>query len=152
MTTRVTLERTAAVHAPARLLWDYVTDWSRHGEWIPLTRVDCVVGGARAVGGTFRAWSGIGPIGFWDPMTVVDWQEHEDGSGHVAVVHSGRVVRGNAEITVTAVGPDRSELRWVERLLLGRAAALGWRLGSGLVNKGIERALRRMAAIVEGRA
>ena len=32
---------------PAAVLWDYVTDWPRQAEWIPLTRVEVVDGRVR---------------------------------------------------------------------------------------------------------
>ncbi len=151
MTTRVTVQKTLPVAAPAQRLWDYVTDWPRHAEWIPLTRTETIGGQARGVGGRFRARSGIGPLGFWDPMTVTRWEEHEDGSGFVGVVHTGRLVKGDAEITVTALGADRSELGWVEHFLLGRPGALGWRLASGFLDKTLDRALATLVANVEGR-
>ena len=38
----------------ARLVWDYVTDWPRQGEWIPMTRVEALDAADR-VGGHIRA-------------------------------------------------------------------------------------------------
>ena len=147
-----TVDKTLTVEAPAANLWAYVTDWKKHEEWIPLTRTETLGGEARAVGGRFRAWSGIGPIGFWDPMTVTRWEEQEDGSGFCAVVHTGRVVKGDAEITVTALSGGRSTLRWVEHFQFGRVGSLGWRLGSRIVDRALHRALGRMVALVEARA
>jgi hypothetical protein len=147
---RVRVEQRVEVGAPAAKLWSYITDWSRHGEWIPLTRVETVGGSARGVGGRIRAWSGIGPIGFWDPLTVTEWHEDAEGGGRAALVHTGRLVRGDAEITVTATGPEQSTLRWVEHFDLGRPGALGWRLGGRPMEQALGRALKRMAAIVEG--
>ena len=86
------------VDAPARVVWDYVTDWPRQGEWIPLTRVEAIPPGApaRAVGERIRAWTGVGPVGFWDTMTITAWQQEGDGSARCEVLHTGRVVRGEA--------------------------------------------------------
>jgi hypothetical protein len=146
----VTIDKTVEVAAPAADLWAYVTDWPRHGEWVPLTKVETVGGAAREVGGRLRAWSGLGPIGFWDPLTVTAWEENDDGGGRCAFVHTGRVVRGDAELTVTALGPRRSSLRWLEQLEFGRLSRLAWRVGGPVIEKGLEHALRRLARIVEG--
>jgi hypothetical protein len=62
------------INAPAAAVWAYVTDWPRQAEWIPLTRVEAV-DGARSVGGRLRAWTGVGPVGFWDTMTISVWEE-----------------------------------------------------------------------------
>jgi hypothetical protein len=150
MTSTAVVDRALDVDVAAEVLWDFVTDWKRHGEWIPLTRVELVGGPAREVGGTFRAWSGVGPVGFWDPLRVTAWEAHSYGGGECALVHLGKVVRGDAEITVTSLGQGRSRLRWVERFELGRPGRLAWRVGGGLVDRGLGRSLRKLAAIVEG--
>lgn len=151
MSRTVTVDTTLPVAAPAADLWAHVTDWSRHSEWIPLTRTETLGGEARGVGGRFRAWSGVGPIGFWDPMTVTRWEPQPDGSGFCAVVHTGRIVRGDAEITVTAAGDRRSTLQWVEHFQLGPAGSLGWRIGSPFLERAVGRALAKLVANVEGR-
>lgn len=114
------LERSVAVNVPAAEAWAYVTDWDRHHEWVPLSRAEGVGGEGRAVGGKLRAWSGVGPIGIWDTMTITRWDERPDGSGHFAVVHTGRLVRGDAEVEVVAEGPSRATVRWAEDLRLPR--------------------------------
>ncbi len=118
------VEKSFTVDVPAAAAWSYVTDWSRHHEWVPFTRAEGVGGEGRGVGGKLRAWSGVGPIGFWDTMTITRWDERPDGSGALAVVHTGRVVRGDAEVEVIAEGPSRSTVRWVEELRLPRVAGL----------------------------
>jgi hypothetical protein len=150
VTTTFTVDKTLHVEAAAADLWAYVTDWAKHEEWIPLTRTETIGGDARGVGGKFKAWSGIGPMGFWDPMTVTSWQEHEDGSGHCAVVHTGRIVKGDAEITVDAVSTSRSTLRWVEHFHLGWGGALVWRLSARLLDRALDGALHKLVAKVEG--
>ena len=117
------LERCVTVGVPAAEAWAYVTDWTRHHEWVPLSRAEGVGGEGHAVGGRLRAWTGLGPVGVWDSMTITRWDEHPDGSGHFAVVHTGRVVRGDAEVEVVADGPSRATVRWVEDLRLPRVTA-----------------------------
>lgn len=142
-----------AVAAPARVVWSYVTDWPRQGEWIPLTRVE-VVGDPRlrhTVGGRIRAWTGLGPVGFWDPMTITAWEEQPDGSARCEVLHTGAVVRGDAEFAVHADGADACRFVWWERLDIpgGPVGALLWRLGGWAARRGVGLALRRMAARAE---
>ena len=42
---RARLQREVDVAAPASVVWDYVTDWPRQQEWVPLTRVEDLDGG-----------------------------------------------------------------------------------------------------------
>ena len=48
--------------------WARLTDWPRHGDFVPLTRITLTPQG-------FDAFTGVGPIGFHDPMDVVEWRE-----------------------------------------------------------------------------
>jgi hypothetical protein len=144
------------VEAPARAVWDYVTDWSRQGEWIPFTRVETVPRGtpAGAVGDRVRARTGLGPVGVWDPMTITGWEVAEDGSARCEVLHTGRVVRGEAELSVVAEGPQRCRFVWWERLTVpgGVLGALLWRLVGPVMRRGVDHALRRLARRAEHEA
>ena len=147
--TRSVLADEVDVDASADKLWAYLTDWPRHGEWVPLTRVETVGGQARGIGGRIRAWSGVGPVGFWDPMTITAWEESPDGGGHASFVHTGRLVKGDAHIAVTARPDGGSHLSWREELQLGRLGRLAWRVGGPLLQRALSGALRRMASLVE---
>ena len=150
---RALVRADVAVGAPARVVWDYVTDWPRQGEWIPLTRVEVVpeAGPTDVVGGRIRAWTGLGPVGFWDPMTITAWETRPDGSARCEVLHTGRVVRGEGEFTVVADGPERCTFVWREAIRVpgGTAGAVLWRLGGGAVNRGFGVLLRRLARRAE---
>jgi uncharacterized membrane protein len=141
------------VQAPADLVWRYVTDWPRQGEWMPLTRVEVVPPGgtADAVGGRFRAWTGIGPVGFWDTITITVWDEHPDGSARCEIMHTGSVVHGDAEFSVLPDGADACRVRLWEHLDVpgGPVGALLWRLVGRFVERGVEQVLRRMALRAE---
>lgn len=134
------------VAAPAHVVWNYVTDWPRQGEWIPLTRVEAV-DSARGVGGRIRAWTGIGPVGFWDTMTITGWHTEPDGSARCEVLHTGAVVSGDGEFAVFARGPSSSTFLWWERLRVpgGPLGALAWRIVGPMMHRGIELSLRKMA-------
>jgi Polyketide cyclase / dehydrase and lipid transport len=147
---RFRLQRVIEVSAPASVVWDYVTDWPRQGEWVPKMRVE-TVDDAASLGGRFRAWTGLGRVGFLDPMTITRWERHEDGGGSCEVLHTGRVVRGEGEFAVVSLGPDTSRFVWAEMVVVpgGRAGAAAWRGVRPVVERLIDRGLRTMREIVE---
>ena len=150
---RALIRREVDVAVPAAQLWAYVTDWPRQGEWVPHTRVERVdpADPATAVGGRIRAWSGLGPVGFWDYMTVTSWEVSPDGGGRCEVLHTGAVVRGEGEFEVVATGPSSSRFLWSEMAVVpfGRVGALGWRLARPVVERLIDQGLRTMRTQVE---
>ena len=84
--------------------WRRVTTWERHGEFVPLTRITRTPDG-------FDAFTGIGPVGFHDPMDVV---ERRDPS-FCRLEKRGRIVTGWAELSVEAVGDTGvSRVTWRE--------------------------------------
>ncbi|MFJ5548805.1 SRPBCC family protein [Streptomyces sp. NPDC093225] len=99
--------------------WRRVTDWERHGAQVPLTRTTVATAPPTRVGTRFTARTGLGPVGFDDPMEVVAWRPPADGRpGHCRLVKHGRVVSGWAEIEVRPAPDGRggSEVRWREEL------------------------------------
>jgi hypothetical protein len=147
---RFRLQREVDVSAPASVVWDYVTDWPRQSEWVPKTRVD-TVDDAASLGGRFRAWTGVGRVGFLDPMTITSWGRGADGGGRCEVLHTGRVVRGEGEFSVVSLGAERSRFVWAELVVVpgGRAGAVAWRAVRPVVSRLIDRGLRTMRDIVE---
>ena len=99
-----------------------LTDWMRHGEVVPLT-------GVRLTDTGFVARTGLGRVGFDDPMDVVAWNPPR----FCRLEKRGRVIKGWAEISVwpTASG---STIVW-------REVAHAW--GVPRVFAGIERAAGR---------
>ena len=150
---RVRLQRWVDVEASAPVVWDYVTDWPRQEEWVPLTRVERV-DAAADVGGRFRAWTGLGRVGFWDPMTITAWERDSDGGGRCEVLHLGTVVKGEGEFAVVARGRRASRFVWAEvvDVPLGAVGAVGWRVARPLVEWVLDRGLDRMRALVEEQA
>ncbi|AUH38932.1 Immediate-early protein 2 [Streptomyces sp. CMB-StM0423] len=98
------VERT--VRAPAVAVWERLTDWPAHGGRVPLTRIVGVSVPAEGVGARFTARTGVGRVGFDDPMEVVEWSPPGAGRavGRCRLVKRGRVVLGWAEIEV--YGPE----------------------------------------------
>lgn len=156
---RMLVQADVPVNAPAHLVWGYVTDWPRQGEWIPFTHVEIVPTGrdvhARGVGGRFRAWTGLGPVGFWDPITITAWEQRADGSGRAEIMHTGKVVHGDAEFSVRADGPATCRVRLSEHLEVpgGPIGGLLWRLLGPVLGPVLDRGagtvLRRMARRAE---
>jgi hypothetical protein len=152
------------VAAPVDQVWQRITDWPRHGNWIPLTTVRVTSDRPDGVGATFVGRSALGPLGFDDPMEVVEWSPPiGDGPGQCRVRKYGRVVLGWAVFEVRAATGDDGEpvsgsntavstVSWTEEVhltpvWLTRPAD---RLIAAAGRAGFERALRTMARELEG--
>lgn len=109
------LQRTAPL--PLDEAWRRLTQWPRHGEVVPLTRVTVTNPGPTRVGTLFVARSGIGPLSFDDPMEVTMWQPPGDETpGLCRLEKRGRVVTGWAEIEVRPGPGGRARVVWREEL------------------------------------
>ena len=95
---------TADCPLPPEVAWRRVTDWAAHGRFVPFTTVTPVT----APPG-FVARTGLGRLGFDDPMEIVAW----DPPRHCRVEKRGRVIRGWAEVTVVPRGAG-SRVSWRE--------------------------------------
>ncbi len=101
----------------AQEAWGRVTDWKRHGEHAPLTTVT-VHGAPGSPDESFVARTGIGPIGFDDPMAVTYRRAPSATEpGVVRLVKQGRTVLGWAVVTVSPTASG-SEVRWHEEARL----------------------------------
>ncbi|BBA96305.1 hypothetical protein RVR_1544 [Actinacidiphila reveromycinica] len=110
------VERTTAL--PPAEAWRRLTTWERHTATVPLTRIEVLTPPPSGVGTAFVARTGIGGVGFADPMRVEEWQPPgPDGYARCRLVKTGRVVLGWAEIEVRPL-PDTagSRVRWREDL------------------------------------
>jgi Polyketide cyclase / dehydrase and lipid transport len=147
---RVSLRREVDVGAPAAEVWDYVTDWPRQQEWIPLTRVEAV-DSANRLGGRIRAWTGLGRVGFWDPMTITSWERTDFGGGRCEVLHLGSVVKGIGEFVVLPIDDHTSRFVWAEVVVvpLGALGSVAWRVVRPLAERIVDRALAAMRDGVE---
>ncbi|MEU9858173.1 SRPBCC family protein [Streptomyces sp. NPDC047974] len=105
-----------AVPLPPAEAWRRLTDWPAHGRRVPLTRTTVLTSGPSRAGTRFTARTGLGPLGFDDPMEVVRWEPpHADRPGLCRLEKYGRLVRGWAEIEVA---PEAGGTRvvWTEDL------------------------------------
>lgn len=147
---RALLRAEATVGVTADELWALLIDWARQGDWIPLTRVRTIDGDGRDVGDRIEAWTGVGPVGFRDPMAITRWEPPR----RCEVRHTGRCVRGEAGFEVTPVGSAAARVTWWESLdvPIGRAGLVGWRLSEPLWQFVLARSLRRLGRLAEAEA
>ena len=131
------------IAAPVDEVFTALTDWSVHDRWMLLTHAE----GGTGEGAEVRAYTGVGPLGFWDEMTVRVWEPPH----RVVVRHTGRVVRGSASFEVKSLGDRAAEVVWSEWLLLpfGALGRLGWPLVRPLARAMLQVSLRRLASYVE---
>lgn len=134
---------TQDVAAPAQDVWDVLTDWSLHREWMLLTHAT----GENRPGGRIEAFTGVGKVGIYDPMTIRVWEPPQ----RVVVRHTGRMVRGSASFEVVPLGDRASRVVWSEWLQLpfGVLGRLGWPVARVLARIGLSISLRRLASYVE---
>ncbi|PSK97345.1 polyketide cyclase/dehydrase/lipid transport protein [Murinocardiopsis flavida] len=97
--------------APAGRVWLTLTDWEIHHRWMVLTSAS----GGSGEGARIDAFTGVGPIGFTDPMEITEWRPATDtAAGRCSVRHLGGVVRGEGRFDVRPVSPSHSVVVWTE--------------------------------------
>jgi hypothetical protein len=132
---------------PVDETWRRLTEWQRHGAYVPLSSVAVRSEGPTRVGSVVVARTGVGRAGFDDPMEVVRWEPPGGGRpGFCRLEKRGSVVLGWAEIEVSARG-ERSWVVWREEARVARLprvfdAPTAWsgRLVFGRVLRGLLKA------------
>ncbi|MEU6658313.1 SRPBCC family protein [Streptomyces sp. NPDC046821] len=105
---------------PAAEAWRRLTDWQRHGDVVPLTRVRVTTPPPTGEGTVFVPRTGVGRLAFDDPMEVVTWAPpYADTPGHCRLEKRGTFITGWAEIEVTPHGPG-SRITWHEEIHVRR--------------------------------
>ncbi|MEV4383774.1 SRPBCC family protein [Streptosporangium sp. NPDC049644] len=143
--TRSHISVSVDAHARPEQVFSVLTDWSRHDEWMVLTRARVTAGNGRSTGSRLAAFTGVGPLGFLDTMEITEW----DPPRSVGVRHTGRPVRGTGVFRVLPREGGGSTIVWEEDLDLpfGAAGRLGW-LAVRPLNAALFRlSLRRLAAL-----
>ncbi|MFJ9683337.1 SRPBCC family protein [Streptomyces sp. NPDC101194] len=103
-------------HLPTAEAWRRVTDWERHAAHVPLTTITVRTGPPTGTGTVFVARTGVGALGFDDPMEVVRWTPPAAGrAGLCRLVKRGSLVLGQASIDVYPTDSG-SHVVWVEEL------------------------------------
>jgi uncharacterized protein YndB with AHSA1/START domain len=126
-------------------VFDVLTDWPRHHEWMLLTRVRVAGGDGHGEGSRLAAFTGVGPLGFLDTMEIIRW----DAPHAVEVRHTGRLIRGTGRFTVLPRAGGGSRIVWEEDLEVpfGLAGRLAWRLARPLNAAFLRISLHRLAAL-----
>ncbi|MFG2353311.1 SRPBCC family protein [Streptomyces sp. NPDC048521] len=110
-----TFERTAPLTLDEA--WRRLTEWPRHADAVPLTRIRVLTPGPTREGSRFVARSGIGPLVIDDVMEVTVWRPPVDAEpGLCRLEKRGRVILGWAEIEVRPGPGGRSRVVWREEL------------------------------------
>lgn len=135
------------IDAPPEQVFDAITAWTDQGAWMLGTRVELRQGDGRSVGSQIAAWTGAGPVGFWDTMVITAW----DPPWRVDVLHTGTLVRGTGTMEVVALPDHRSRFIWSEELdlPLGALGRLGWPVAKAPFLAGVRASLRKFARLVE---
>ena len=108
---------------PPVAAWSRITDWSRHARWVPLTTIEVVTPLPNGVGTVFNARTAVGPLGFDDPMEIVEWQPPSgDSPGRCRVEKRGTVMHGWAELAVQPTGAG-SRATWTGAITPARLPA-----------------------------
>ena len=117
----VTVER--HIGRPVERVWELASDFAALR--LPLTHVNKGAG-PPGIGWRFVGVSGVGPVAVRDSMLVTRWRPPAPGSpsAEYAVVKTGWVLGGWAEVTLTELGPTLTRLLWREEIVL-RPRAIG---------------------------
>ena len=131
---------------PASEVFARLVDWDAHSAAIPLTRLHH--DGEPRRGQRFVARTGVGVLGFDDPMEVELFRRPsgdlpDDLPGLVEVVKRGRVIGGRVRWTVS---PTRggSRVEWRQQFRLGRLPRLFDPLVGALARASYAAGLRRL--------
>ncbi|MEW2396214.1 SRPBCC family protein [Streptomyces sp. NPDC046862] len=103
---------------PVDQAWLRLTDWQRHADVVPLTRVTVRTPPPTREGTVFVARSGVGRLAVDDPMEVVTWQPptKDTNTAFCRLAKRGSIVTGWAEIEVSPCGGAGSRVLWREDL------------------------------------
>ena len=128
--------------------WDRVLDLRLHDLLIPFTRITSgkVPAAELGSGSAFVARTGLGPVGFDDPMVVEELVRPSDDSAGLARIRKhGKVIRGSIELRITPQ-PGGSRVKWNQEITVwGVPRALGW-MTARVSRAAYGMALRRLLA------
>jgi hypothetical protein len=144
MNTRLTVTAGVLLGADQRRVWDLAVDWAGQERWIWATKTE----GGHGLGAQVTGRTGIGPVGFTDPMVITEW----DPPNRCTVTHQGKIVRGAGIFEVRPHGEASAEFRWTERIEIPLPPVIGKPLADLVIGPvtrvGLGSSLRRFARLV----
>ena len=137
----ILIERRTLLPAPEA--WRRVTDWRRHGTYVPLTTITVDPPEPVGPGTRIVARTGLGPAAFDDPMEIVRWEPAtEDSPGVCRLEKRGSVVLGWAQIEVRPwrtgsriVWREEARVRGLPRFCDGPTGVVGRRVFGRVVSE-----------------
>lgn len=141
------LELGVTIDAPVEVVFAALSEWTQQHLWMLGTRVEMRKGDGQSVGSEIAAWTGAGPVGFWDTMTITRWEPPY----RVDVLHTGKLVKGTGTMEVLALPGNRSRFLWGEdfELPLGALGVVGWPVGKYPLLGGVKASLKKFKEVVE---
>jgi len=134
--------------APYERVWDLLTDWDRHDEWMFATTA---IGGS-GTGARLEARTAVGPIGFTDSMVITGWYPPRNGrAGRCVVRHTGKLIKGVGGFEVRPLDDGGSRVTWTEDvdLPLGVLGEIGWVGAEPAIRAVLRVSLWRLARLAE---
>lgn len=136
------------IDADVDSVWTVLTDWSRQSDWMWATKVNADgSSGARGVGETFTAVTGVGRLAVADDMVVTAWEPPR----RVDVTHVGKVIQGTGVFEVYRLPENRSRVSWTEYIDVpfGSVGTAFWPLARWGFEWGARRSLQALRRIIE---
>ena len=104
------------IKAPIQTVWDSLAQWEKQGDWMLQTKVWVTSQITQGVGTSISAFTGIGPLGILDTMSVTSWQPPHTCD----VVHTGRIIKGTGRFHLREINPQTTIFDWSEEVLAPR--------------------------------
>lgn len=141
------LSLTQKVKASQEKVFAEIVNWPGQSAWMLGTKVWVTKNDGVGVGGEFAAFSGVGRLGFIDPMQITKWNPPHE----VSVVHIGKFIRGTGEMKVEKISENESDFIWSEslELPLGIIGFVGYKVIEPFFKIAIQKSLKKFALIVE---
>lgn len=138
---------TQRVNASQEKVFAEIVNWPSQSAWMLGTKVWVTKNDGVGVGGEFAAFTGIGKLGFIDPMQITKWNPPQE----VSVAHLGKFVRGTGEMKVEKISENESDFIWSEslELPLGIIGFVGYKIIEPFFKIAIQKSLKKFALIVE---
>lgn len=136
-----------SIALPARMVFDELTDWAGHAEWVPMTRVEILIGDG-GPGTEFVATTGLAPAALPDRMRV-DALDPEGMT--VTITKIGPVLAGEVRLAVVSTGDASCRLEWVEEIRVPYAPQFLSRPIAYAARRGFTTAISRMVARLQSR-